>query len=270
MPLDLQAELACALEAAELAAAYARQEYEAFEVIPNAPASISTHVDHHCQELILQHLRKHFPQDGICAEEKTPSAENTPDNTERVWVVDPIDGTRGFAKKNGEFSIMIALTIRNQVVLGVVLEPILYRTTFATLGRGCYIDVQGERRICRVTTTPTLSEATLTQSHSRHGSPPKGVVTALSPKVIHETYSAGVKLALVARGEADLYVNDYLNFHDWDICAGEILVTEAGGQVSLFNGDPVTYGGRGAHQRRGMVATNGLLQADTVQKLRSL
>jgi 3'(2'), 5'-bisphosphate nucleotidase len=270
MPLDLQSELSCALEAAEQAAGYARQEYESFEVIPNAPASISTHVDHQCQELILTHLRKYFPQDGICAEEKTPSASNTPDNTERVWVVDPIDGTRGFVKKNGEFSIMIALTIRNQVVLGVVLEPILYRTTYATLGRGCYVDVRGERRNCRVTGTTSLAEATLTQSHSRPGSPPKGVVTVLAPKVIHETYSAGVKLALVARGEADLYVNDYLNFHDWDICAGEILVTEAGGQVSLFNGQPVTYGGKGAHQRRGMVATNGRLHTDTIEKLRSL
>jgi 3'(2'), 5'-bisphosphate nucleotidase len=269
MPVDLTQELRIAREAAELAAVVAREEYETFVPVPNAPASISTHVDHRCQEIILTHLRKHFPTDAICAEEKTPLAENSP-VSERTWVVDPIDGTRGFAMKNGEFSIMIGLTIRNEVVLGVVVEPILFRTTYATLGEGCHVDVRSEARRCHVTRTTNLADATLTQSHSKPGSAPKPTIKVLGPKAIHETYSAGVKLALVARGEADLYVNDYVNFHDWDICAGDILVREAGGAVSLFNGQPVTYGGRGAAQRRGMVATNGLLQAETIARLRTL
>ena len=59
----------------------------------------------------------------------------------------------------------------------------------------------------------------------------------------------------------------YLNFHDWDICAGEILVTEAGGRVTLFDGSPVTYGGKGAVQRRGMIATNGVLHATVLERL---
>jgi 3'(2'), 5'-bisphosphate nucleotidase len=82
-----------------------------------------------------------------------------------------------------------------------------------------------------------------------------------------ETYSAGIKLAMVARGDADLYVNDYPNFHDWDVCAGHVLVEEAGGTVTEFGGEPVEYGSPGKRQRRGMVATNGKLHADVVARL---
>jgi 3'(2'), 5'-bisphosphate nucleotidase len=265
-------ELEAAITAARLAGAYARQEYDGFTPIPNAPASISTHVDHQCQELILQHLRNHFPTDGIRAEEKTPSAENTPTGSDRCWVVDPIDGTRGFVMKNGQFSIMIGLTVANRVVLGVVYEPIIDRLTYATAGQGCFV-IEGigtTPKRCHVTTTVTLAAAKMAASHTKPGQPPKEVVQVLKPGSVHETYSAGIKLALVARGEADLYVNDHLNFHDWDICAGDILVTEAGGSVSLFSGEPVTYGGLGAKQRRGMVATNGHLQETVVALLKSI
>src|SRR5690348_13868728 len=81
------------------------------------------------------------------------------------------------------------------------------------------------------------------------------------PARVRETYSAGIKLALVARGEADVYLNDYVNFHDWDICAGQILVEEAGGTVTGLKGEGLRYGTPGAWQRQGLLATNGPLQA---------
>lgn len=266
--MNLDRELKEALAAVALAGDYARREYDAFQPIANAAASISTHVDHEAQQLILGRLREAFPTDGICAEEKTPLADTAPHNIERVWVVDPIDGTRGFVMKNGEFSIMVGLTINRITVLGVVLEPILRRTTYATVGGGCWVQIGDDApKRCHVTKEAELAKSVLTQSHSKRGQPPKAVVTSLQPARIIETYSAGIKLALVARGEAEMYVNDYLNFHDWDICAGHILVEEAGGKVSLFNGNPVTYGGAGATQRRGMVATNGLIHEAVVERL---
>ena len=271
MPTEYADELREALTAAKLAADYVSLEYASFVPIPNAAATISTHVDHGAQEIILNHLRAKFPTYGVVAEEKSPAAENPPTGDAHTWVVDPIDGSRGFAMKNGEFSVMIGLTRGDRVVLGVVVEPVADRVTYAVAGRGCYARTgTGEPVRCRVTTVTDLAQAVLTQSHSKRGAPPKAVVTALKPARLAEMYSAGVKLALVARGEADLYVNDYLNFHDWDICAGEILVTEAGGRVTLFDGNPVSYGGRGAVQRRGMVATNGLLHAEVIERLRGI
>ena len=107
----------------------------------------------------------------------------------------------------------------------------------------------------------------LVQSHAKKGETP-WPVAALKPKKVVETYSAGVKLAMVARGEADLYVNTYANFSDWDICAGDILVTEAGGTVTetCRHAGPV----RDARQcrARGLLASNGRIQAAAVAALK--
>ncbi len=263
-----QDELAAALAAANEAGEYVRREYETFTPIPNAPASISTHVDHGAQEIILKRLRATFPNDGLVAEERTATLADAPTAGDRSWIVDPIDGTRGFAMKNSEFSVMIGLMVGGRAVLGVVLEPVLHRMTYAVVDAGCWVTLgQGEPVPCSVTSQSSLAEATLIQSRTKTGAPPKPIVRALGPAKILETYSAGIKLAAVARGEADVYVNDYSGFNDWDICAGQILVEEAGGRVTLFDGGEIVYGGAGAKQRRGLIATNGHLHDETAQRL---
>ena len=265
--MNLIRELREALAAADLAGDFIRAEYESFVAIPDAKASITTHVDTGAQEIILKHLMAAFPGDGFCAEEST-AIRSTAANPERLWVIDPIDGTRGFATKNGEFSVMIGLTVKNQPVLGVVQQPIQRRTTYATLGEGCFA-INGDRPPvrCGVTATATLDAATLTTSHMNPDKPPKPVIRKLLPGFVHQTFSAGVKLALVARGAVDLYVNDYPEFHDWDVCAGHVLVVEAGGTVTEFDGGEVRYGRAGAKRRGGMVATNGVLQAEVLRRL---
>jgi 3'(2'), 5'-bisphosphate nucleotidase len=266
--MAFERELQEALTAARLAGDYALKEYESFVPIPNAPASISTHVDHGAQELILGRLRAAFPDDGLVAEERTPTLADAPTGADRVWVVDPIDGTRGFAMKNGEFSIMVGLTVGGRPVVGVVLEPVRGRVTYASSGSGCWVETEGGEPVrCRVTDRVDLAGSTLVQSRSRPGKPPKPAVTALRPAKVIETYSAGLKLAIVARGEAELYVNDYAGFHDWDVCAGHVLVEEAGGRMTLFDGSPVAYGGAGSRQRRGMIASNGRVHDEAVRRL---
>ena len=102
--MHYEKELAVALEAAGKAAAYLRKAYDEFVPIPNAPASISTEADRMSQELILGHLIAAFPDDAFCGEEGTAALANVPRHGPRLWVVDPIDGTRGFVTKNGEFA----------------------------------------------------------------------------------------------------------------------------------------------------------------------
>jgi 3'(2'), 5'-bisphosphate nucleotidase len=265
--MDYARELDVALEAAARAGDYLRAEYDAFKPIPNAPASISTEADRKSQELILSHLVAHFPDDTIRAEETTKSLTAAKRRSSRRWIVDPIDGTRGFVMKNGEFSVMIGLVVRGRVVVGVVLEPALQRVTYAQFGHGCWARTGDAMPVaCHVTKTPRLNKAVLVQSHAKKGETP-WPVTAMKPRKVVETYSAGVKMAMVARGEVDLYVNTYANFSDWDICAGDVLVTEAGGRTSQIDGDPIKYGQRGNAQRGGLLATNGALHDAAVAAL---
>jgi 3'(2'), 5'-bisphosphate nucleotidase len=103
------------------------------------------------------------------------------------------------------------------------------------------------------------------QSHSSPGKTSRSAAV-LQPARVIESYSAGVKLAIVARGEADLYLNTYEAFHDWDICAGHLLVTEAGGTVTGLCGEQLVYGSPGAWQRSGLIASNGRVHDEAVSK----
>lgn len=263
---DYRTELAAAREAARHASELLRTEYEKFTAIPDAPVTISTHADKASQELILAFLHERFPDDALCAEESTPAFDRVPKSGPRAWVVDPIDGTRGFAKKIGQFSVMIGLLIDGQPKVGVVAEPVQHRFTFATLGGGCWTHTDSaEPTRCRVSSRG-LSELVLAQSWLKTGMSPKPV-RALTPARVIETYSGGVKLALVARGEADAYANVYESFADWDVCAGHLLVTEAGGSVTNLAGAPITYQHEGFAQKNGLLATNGVIHADALARL---
>ncbi|MGE3806146.1 MAG: 3'(2'),5'-bisphosphate nucleotidase CysQ [Gemmataceae bacterium] len=263
-------ELEVALEAAEMAGQAIMDHYERFEVVPDAPASISTDADRQGQEIILARLKRFFPDDALCAEESTATLAEASHFGPRLWIVDPIDGTRGFARKNGEFSVMIAFVDKGEVTVGVVLEPAKARLTYASLGQGCWKkDGDAEAVKSEVSAVTQLSEATLTRSRSKSEShDPR--LKALGPKGLLETYSAGIKLALVARGEADLYLNTYRAFHDWDIAAGHILVLEAGGLATGLAGEQLTYGGNGNWQRHGLLATNRTLHEAALKALASV
>lgn len=270
--MAFERELSAALEAARLAGEYLLGEYRRFQVIPNAPASITTDADRRSQEIILSRLSKHFPGDAFIGEEQTAGLSNVEHSGSRLWIIDPIDGTRGFARKNGEFSIMIGLVCDGAIAVGVVQEPAKQRITYAAQGQGCW-KMQGDGEAsepCKVRSTKSLDYSTLTQSRSKSEEEPSEPVRLIQPHSVIETYSAGVKLALVARGEADLYVNTYQAFRDWDICAGQILVEEAGGRVTGLHGESIEYGLPGSMQKAGLLASNGILHEPALEKLKNL
>jgi 3'(2'), 5'-bisphosphate nucleotidase len=255
-------ELEVALAAVEQTRQPILEEYRRFDAIHDAAADIKLNIDRDTQELLLGQLSRAFPEDSFCAEEETPTLarlQRKSAGAGRLWVIDPIDGTRGFARKNGEFSVMVGLVEGEDIVVGVVFEPVRERLTYAVQGGGCWQrDGSGAAVRCRVTTTAELQGCTLTQSRSSSGKRSRWVEALGAGRLLH-VYSAGIKLAQVARGEADLYLNTYPNFHDWDICAGHLLVTEAGGRVTTLKGEELHYGRAGAGQRGGLLASNGVL-----------
>jgi 3'(2'), 5'-bisphosphate nucleotidase len=267
-----QHELDIALDAVSQAGRHIMEEYARFEIIANAPADISTEADRLSQNILLDKLHSAFPGDALCAEETTEHLSKVPQTGDRVWIVDPIDGTRGFARKNDEFSIMVALVEESRIAVGVVYEPAKKRLTYATQGGGCWKrDQEATQTVsCQVTAVGELAKSTLVQSRSRNPGQPSAQIKAIGPSRVVETYSAGIKLAIVARGEADIYLNTYSGFHDWDICAGHILVQEAGGKVTGLGGQELQYGLPGAWQRHGLLASNGQLQEAAINALASV
>lgn len=248
------------------------RRYASFERIADAPADISTDADRASQEMILKSIHEAFPSDRLCGEESTPSlAASSGLSGPRLWIVDPIDGTRGFAKKNDEFSIMIGLVESGEPILGAVYEPAIDRLTYAMKGSGCFVVTTGSApKKVHATKTRGLSDSVLSISRSQKEAGRRRLLEGFGAKDAVETYSAGIKLAQVARGETDVYLGDYLTLKDWDVCAGHILVTEAGGRVTSVDGEGIEYHGTGKSLRgRGILASNGWLHEDCLVVLTS-
>lgn len=255
IPLAWRKELLLALTTAAEAAQEARRLYAEFEAIPNAAANISTAADKALQDLILARLASEFPDDAYLAEESTAQLRHLKRSGPRRWVIDPIDGTRGFARKNGEFSVMIGLVQDGRCVVGVVAEPVAEQITFAARDGGCWLQHGGSFSRCQAGTASRIEEATVIVSREEASRRDPRWVNAAGYR---HSYSSGLKLALVARGEADLYWRKHA-FHSWDLCAGHILVEEAGGKVTDANGRPIDYDNLPGDEVAGILASNGKL-----------
>ncbi len=257
-------ELDAALRAADRAARLIRADFASGAAQEDADKDITTATDLAAQEAILEVLGESFPGDGFIAEESTPGLEALRcwecGPRPRKWVIDPIDGSRSFARRQPEFCVMIALIEADRPVLGVVHEPMRDRVTWAVRGEGCFVrdGAGGDDAPCRVSEKASLADAVAVISRSR-ASEVAARIEALGVRDAVLTFSTGVKLAMVARGEADMCVNDYPEYCDWDLCAADILVCEAGGRCTSLAGEPLRYGLRDPRQSEGFVATNGLL-----------
>jgi 3'(2'), 5'-bisphosphate nucleotidase len=250
-------ELTVALAALAEAGAEVMQRYATQPLIADAPAEIVTEADLAAEAILVQRLADAFPADAVLSEHLPPPQHAR----RRHWVLDPVDGTRGFARKSGEFALLLALVEEGRPVLGAVWEPVPERLTWALLGAGCWTQRpwSGAEQRCRVSTVAGPPR-TVAMSRSQGVEGRERLLAALAAERALETWSAGIKLALVARGEADLYLGDYLRPHDWDVCAGHLLVEEAGGRVSDLSGREVIYDGSGTSLgERGLLASNGLV-----------
>ena len=251
-------ELDLALDLVVTAGEEALRLYAELPEIPDAAADVTTAADHAVQRLLIEGLLDGFPGDGILAEEATARELPSPTDRPRHWTIDPIDGTRGFARKNDEFAIQIALVDRGDPVVGVVYEPAPERLTWAARDEGCWARLPAEADAVRCSVSRATERPVVAMSRSRRPPQVEELLRAFDGERSVATYSAGIKLALVARGECDLYLGDYLTLHDWDVAPGHVLVEEAGGRVTNVDGKPIRYGGSGRSLAgRGVLATNG-------------
>lgn len=255
--MTLAADLDLALALAREAGGVALRLYDELPEVADAPADITTAADHAVQDLLVRALLRERPGDGILAEEATRLALPSPLGR-RCWTIDPIDGTRGFARKNGEYAIQLALVEDGRPTVGVVYEPTPQRLTWAARGGGCWRrDGDGEAARAAVSVTRGCP-VVLAISRSRKPDQVAALLAGFGAERALPTYSAGIKLAQVARGEADLYLGDYLGLHDWDVVPGHLLVEEAGGRVTNVDGEPIRYAGTGRSLAgRGLLASNG-------------
>ncbi len=169
----------------------------------------------------------------------------------RYWLVDPLDGTREFVKRNDEFTINIALVDQGVAVFGLVYAPALDELAFAGIGEGAWIERGGGARQA-LRTRPSPSRPVLTISRSHAGS---GTDWLLESIGAHGTLAAGsaLKFIRLAEGAADLYPR-LGPTSEWDTAAGQCLLEMAGGSLVAFDGRPFRYNQRDTVLNGGFLA----------------
>ena len=210
-----------------------------FAVRGKDDASPVTQADERAEALIVPALEALLPGVPIVAEEAV-AAGRIPQVGRRFWLVDPLDGTKEFISRNGEFTVNIALVEDGVPVLGVVLAPALGRLFAGAAGLGAHVEDATGRRAIRCRPVP---EAGLTVVASRSHGDAAALDAFLAGRKVASLASAGssLKLCLVAAGEADLYPRLGRTM-EWDIAAGHAVVLAAGGSVRRLDGSALAYG----------------------------
>lgn len=266
---ELQLAVSLAREAGAAILEFYRKPIEIEQKNNDSDREPVTQADLVANDLIVAALKREFPDDGILAEESVDTAHRL--DKRRVWMIDPLDGTTGFIDGNGDFAVQIGLAEGGEAVLGVVYQPltgVLYR---AVRGHGCWIErPQLIPLRASVSTQSELQKMRLAASRSHRSPRMDRVVTRFKVKEEVRRGSVGIKVGLICEQQCDLYVHLSPRTKQWDTCAPEIILREAGGRITDLFGQPLRYNVLEVQNRNGLVASNGAAHEQIVNALAPL
>lgn len=225
-----------------------------FDVAYKSRSDPVTLADTRANEYIVRELRRAFPGDGIVAEESEDQSDAL--RAGRCWYVDPVDGTKEFVARNGEFAVMLGLAVEGASTVGVVYQPVTDKLYAGVVDQGAVLEQRGARRELRVSEVSDPRALRLVVSRSHRNRAVARVVAKLGIAGERQTGSVGLKAGLIAERKADLYVHISDKSSAWDACGPEAVLRAAGGRFTDLAGAPFRYGGRDMRNRGGILACN--------------
>ena len=251
-------------------------EYYALEIIAEEKLGIDnfaepvTVADRASSRIIVDGLKKVFPNDFVLSEEERDDPIERV-NIDRVWITDPIDGTWGFIKKDGDFAVQIGLSIAGEAVVGVVYLPAHDRLYYASKGNGAFlVDDGGEPVSLHVSDNADFSKMNLAVSRDHRSPKITRIIRDLGLRSEIQRGSVGLKVGLVAEAICDLYIHLSPRTKFWDTCGPQIILEEAGGVLTDLFGERIRYDIADVQNHGGIVAANGTAHEKIVSRLRPL
>lgn len=218
----------------------------------NSPVTIA---DHLSNKMLIEGISK-FGYDIISEE-----SVNKPLRSKRTWIIDPLDGTKNFVKKNDEFAIMIGLIENYVPVLGLVYSPVQEKLYYGIKGQGSYlIEKSGKKTKLQVSNISNLNDARKVIGYSTHSQKDKKIAEKHGIKQFISMGSIGLKLGFIAEGKAEIYFfnKDILGL--WDLIGPMVILEEAGGKVFQNTGKEYDFNNIKDYKlKNGLVATNSKL-----------
>lgn len=226
-----------------------------------------TEADREASRIIVKGISEKFPADGILSEEEIDESEHRLAR-ERVWIIDPIDGTFGFIRKDGDFAVQIGLAENGRAVVGVVYLPAHRTLYFASIGSGSFMAANDETPVrLDVSAKTDFGEMNIAVSRDHRSPKMSRIVRDLGLRKEVGRGSVGVKIGMIAERECDLYIHLSHRTKFWDTCAPQIILEEAGGRLTdLFGGDLV-YNIGNVMNLNGILASNGVSHEKVLSQL---
>jgi 3'(2'), 5'-bisphosphate nucleotidase len=210
-----------------------------FEVKHKDDESPLTLADMRSHRIIVDALRARYPDIPVLSEEGKGVPFTTRRNWSRFWLVDPLDGTKEFVKRNGEFTVNIALVEDRTPVAGIIHIPVTNQLFMADVRKGCWEVTKSGQRSLKVAQVSANGPVRVVRSRS-HPSPGLHEFLSLIPSYQVINRGSALKFCAVAGGEADFYPR-FGPTWEWDTAAGQAIVTAAGGVMLDLSGNPFVY-----------------------------
>jgi 3'(2'), 5'-bisphosphate nucleotidase len=237
--MSLQKKFTVALKAAQLAQQAILKVYaQPIQADLKNDLSPVTEADRLADTIIQKTLSEAFPEDAFLTEESTDNPIRL--TTEGVWIVDPVDGTKDFIQKNGEFTTNIAYVINHEVVLGLVFIPVWNEYYYAIKGEGAFHVKEGRTK--RINVNDKTSDLTVLVSINHFNEQEKAVIQKYAQKITHQTsFGSSIKACKIAEGVAEISYRLSNGTKEWDTAASQIIVEEAGGLFVKPDGSRYRY-----------------------------
>jgi 3'(2'), 5'-bisphosphate nucleotidase len=251
-------------------------EYYALDIVAEEKLGIDnfaepvTVADRASSRIIVDGLKSAFPEDFVLSEEEA-DAPHKRTNTSRVWITDPIDGTWGFIKKDGDFGVQIGLAIDGRPAVGVVYLPAHERLYYGSRSNGSFVVKDGgEPTRLYASANTDLSKMNLAVSRNHRSPKISRIIQDFGISREVQRGSVGLKVGLVAEAVCDLYIHLSPRTKFWDTCGPQVIIEEAGGRLTDLFGEPITYEIEDVQNHGGIVATNGPAHDKVIDRLRPL
>lgn len=243
---------------------------EGFEVSEKEDKSYVTSADHEANRIIFEEFSRYGY--GFLSEESEDDMSRL--EKQRAWIVDPLDGTRDFVEKTDDFSVLIALTEKKgevfEPVLGVVCVPARDEIFYASRGEGAFLLKNDEVEKLRVSDSSDFKNFRMVGSRFHEAELERSLVENLGLKGRVVSGSVGLKATLIGAAKAELVVNPSSKTWEWDICAADLIVSEAGGILTDIDGNRYGYNKKQPSNLRGYVASNGTRHEEIIDEIHKI
>lgn len=229
-----------------------------------------TAADKVASRIIMAGLAAAFPDDALLSEE----APDDPDyrlSCPRSWIIDPMDGTAGFVKRDGDFCVQIGLAVNGKATLGVVYMPFHQTLNYAVRDQGAWACLDGGKpHRLQVSDKSSLTDMCLAMSRDHPSKRMGRIKEYFGITSVARRGSVGLKVALIASQTCDIYIHPSPRTKLWDTCAPQVILEEAGGRFTDLFGLEMTYDRADLQNRNGILACNSAGHAAAVQRLKPL